>query len=44
VPHLLDEVQVQPLALTLAAQDAIFFECCLHELVIGLLEEALSRA
>ena len=44
MPHLLDEVQVQPLALTLAAEDAILLEHCLHELVIGLLEEALSRA
>lgn len=30
--------------LTLAAEDAIFLERCLHELVIGLFEEALGRA
>lgn len=71
VLHVLDEVQVQPLALawgggsnitgmtdlpqpaclsqlpealTLAAKDAVLLEGRLHELVIGLLEEALGRA
>lgn len=33
-----------PEVLTLAAKDAVLLEGRLHELVIGLLEEALSRA
>lgn len=43
VPIFFDEVQVQSLALALAVNDAIFPECCFHELVIGHLAGTLSK-
>lgn len=47
--HLFGQVKVQPLAVTWTAENAMLLEgCppedCLHELVVGFLEEAFSKA